>query len=248
MKLVVAIAALLMTGTLAQAGDSYSFEIGGRSVFIHAPSNCGSPSCLTVSIPGVFEYGPRRGHRVRNETRRDESASVSTEADHAAPPSPQVTSEPPPPAAAKVAVQEPSAQQPAAPEPQPQPAPATVVATAPVAAPIQAQQAPTPTAPQAANSPLGVWLTEEKEGKVRIEECGRNLCGYSIDARTDQNKDKVLINMRRTGAKWSGRIHDPKGGSTYDSTIAMKGPDRLQVQGCAFGGMFCGGQTWSRVN
>jgi uncharacterized protein (DUF2147 family) len=28
----------------------------------------------------------------------------------------------------------------------------------------------------------------------------------------------------------------------------MKGTDTLRVQGCAFGGMFCGGQTWSRLN
>ena len=33
-----------------------------------------------------------------------------------------------------------------------------------------------------------------------------------------------------------------------NSTIALKGPERLRVQGCAFGGMFCGGQTWSRLN
>ena len=32
-----------------------------------------------------------------------------------------------------------------------------------------------------------------------------------------------------------------------DSTIAMKGTNSLRVQGCAFGGMFCGGQTWKRV-
>ena len=49
-------------------------------------------------------------------------------------------------------------------------------------------------------------------------------------------------------AKWSGRILDPNTGSTYDSTIALKGIDNLRVQGCAFGGMFCGGQTWSRLN
>lgn len=83
---------------------------------------------------------------------------------------------------------------------------------------------------------------------MRIEQCGANLCGYSVNARTNENAEKVLINMRPTGDKWSGRIHDPKGGSTYDSTIALKGPDRLRVQGCAFGGMFCGGQTWTRVN
>ena len=104
-------------------------------------------------------------------------------------------------------------------------------------------------APRDPNSPVGVWLTEEKEGKVRIEPCGTNLCGYSVDAKSNANGEQVLINMR-PGAdrKWSGRIHDPNTGSTYDSTIAMKGTDQLRVQGCAFGGMFCGGQTWSRVN
>lgn len=35
----------------------------------------------------------------------------------------------------------------------------------------------------------------------------------------------------------------------YVSTIAMKGTNALrEVQGCAFGGMFCGGQTWKRVS
>ena len=99
------------------------------------------------------------------------------------------------------------------------------------------------------NSPLGVWLTEEKEGKVRIEQCGANLCGYSVDAKSNQNGEQVLINMKPgKDLKWSGRILDPNTGSTYDSTIALKGTDTLRVQGCAFGGMFCGGQTWTRVN
>ena len=30
------------------------------------------------------------------------------------------------------------------------------------------------------NSPIGVWSTEENKGNVRIEECGANLCGYSV--------------------------------------------------------------------
>ncbi|WP_353934444.1 hypothetical protein [Acinetobacter baumannii] len=27
----------------------------------------------------------------------------------------------------------------------------------------------------------------------------------------------------------------------------MRGGDKLKVQGCALGGMFCGGETWTRV-
>jgi uncharacterized protein (DUF2147 family) len=136
----------------------------------------------------------------------------------------------------------PQIQQDAAPVPRPAPPP--VVATAPPAAPEPRAASPV----QAANSPLGVWLTEEKEGKVRIEQCGVNLCGYSVDLKSNQNGEKVLIDMKPGKDKWGGQIHDLKSGSMYDATIALKGPDSLRVQGCAFGGMFCGGQTWSRVN
>ena len=150
---------------------------------------------------------------------------------------PTVAAVPPAPPAPTVAA--------APPVPPPAPAPVQAAAVAP----------PTPaTAPtRDLNSPLGVWLTEEKEGKVRIEQCGSNLCGYSVDSKSNQNGEQVLINMKpgkdqNKDQKWSGRILDPNSGSTYDSTIALKGTDRLRVQGCAFGGMFCGGQTWTRVN
>ena len=161
----------------------------------------------------------------------------------------------PPPAPAPV-------EQQAAPAAAPPPAPTVAAAPpAPPPPPVPAPAAPGPVKAAAAtpspaaaptrdlNSPLGVWLTEEKEGKVRIEQCGSNLCGYSVDSKSNQNGEQVLINMKPSkDQKWSGRILDPNSGSTYDSTIAMKGTDRLRVQGCAFGGMFCGGQTWTRVN
>jgi uncharacterized protein (DUF2147 family) len=158
---------------------------------------------------------------------------------------------PPPPAAAPAPGYVSPVQQDAAPAPIPAPAPAT--AAVPPLAPnpqVAVQQQPTPApAVRDPNSPLGIWLTEEKEGKVRIEPCGDNLCGYSVDAKSNLNGEQVLINMKPgKDLKWSGRILDPNTGSTYDSTIAMKGSNTLRVQGCAFGGMFCGGQTWTRVN
>ena len=115
--------------------------------------------------------------------------------------------------------------------------PAAVATPAPQPAPVAAAPAPAPT------TPLGVWATEENKGNVRIEECGANLCGYA-----EKSGEKILINMKPEGSKWSGRIHDPDSGRNYDSTIALKSPNALKVQGCAFGGMFCGGQTWKRVS
>ena len=219
--------ALLLASTAAQA--QYQFDYGGRTIRI-------DPDRGTVSIPGVYD---NTGRRKRNR-----------DSDHARKPaSDQAKVDP------KVDTQTP------APADQPPAAPPAVVTTAPVApapspapppsAPVQQQQAALPAAATAppSNSPLGLWLTEEKEGKVRIEQCGANLCGYSVDAKSNQNGEQVLINMKPVkDSRWSGRILDPNTGSTYDSTIAMKGTDSLRVQGCAFSGMFCGGQTWTRVN
>lgn len=263
MRKLFAIAAFLLASTAAQA--QYTFDYGGRTIRI-------DPDRGTVSIPGVYDNTGRKNNRSRNDQDSDrlrKQAPAQAKIDPQAPanaPAPAEQAPAAPAAAAPVnaspepssataniapadtPTSQPAASAPAAqavqdPAPAARPAaPAPVVATAPVAAP----SAP---AIQALNSPLGVWLTEEKEGKVRIEQCGVNLCGYSIDAKSNQNGEQVLINMKPgKDSRWSGRILDPNTGSTYDSTIALKGTDSLRVQGCAFGGMFCGGQTWSRLN
>jgi uncharacterized protein (DUF2147 family) len=257
MRKLFAIAAFLLASTAAQA--QYTFEYGGRTIRV-------DPDRGTVSIPGVYDNSGRKAKRSRDDQDSDrprkqppQQAKVDPQAPAPGPaqteqaPAPAATPPEPSSATANVAPADtatatppaasapaPQAQQEPAPAAKPA-APAPVVATAP---PAQKQ-----TAPASSNSPLGVWLTEEKEGKVRIEQCGANLCGYSVDAKSNQNGEQVLINMKPgKDAKWSGRILDPNTGSTYDSTIALKGTDNLRVQGCAFGGMFCGGQTWSRLN
>jgi len=269
MKKSLAIAVLLLASSLTTAQAQYSFEYGGRTITI-------DPDRGTVSIPGVYDNTGKKGKRARGEegdldrpTRKapqqaksapqaaPEPATPAAPApaeQAAAPAAPATTSRgEPSTATAAVAPADTAAPAPAPPAP-PQAAPAAPPAPAPVAAPAppppQQKQAAAPAASTlpSANSPLGVWLTEEKEGKVRIEACGPNLCGYSVDKKSNQNGEQVLINMKPGKDKWSGRIFDPNSGSTYDSTIALKGTDSLRVQGCAFGGMFCGGQTWTRVN
>jgi uncharacterized protein (DUF2147 family) len=257
MKWLFAIAAFLMANTAAQA--QYTFEYGGRTIRI-------DPDRGTVSIPGVYDNTERRSKRSRNDQdtsrkQAPEQAKIDPQTPAAAPaPAPAKASPDPSTANANVAPADTStpAQLPAAASTPPiqqkeapaaRPATPPVVATAPPMAPAPTPPAAAAPAVQSANSPLGVWLTEEKEGKVRIEQCGANLCGYSVDPKSSKNGEQVLINMMPgKDSKWSGRIFDPNTGSTYDSTIALKGSDTLRVQGCAFGGMFCGGQTWSRLN
>ena len=221
--------ALLMTSTAAHAGNSVSFEINGHRLHIEAPRNCDSLSCLQISAPGLstsdfgFKTGKSTGTRDDDDVapRSDAPAQKAAAAPQAPAPAASV---PPAPTALASTASTPSVSDDVAPAPANQPA----VAAAPV-------QPPT--------TPLGVWATEENKGLVRVEQCGQNLCGYAV-----KTGEKILIDMKPSNAKWTGQIHDPDSGRNYDSNIAMKGPNALRVQGCAFGGMFCGGQTWSRVS
>ncbi|CAN7752351.1 DUF2147 domain-containing protein [Bradyrhizobium sp. LjRoot220] len=250
MKKLYILAALLLATTSAQAGG-ISFQIEGQRIHIDAPRGCASLSCINITAPGF------KG--LKNKRYDDDDDMASAPAQPAQPqyaPAPvQATAPPPPPA--PVASTPAPAPAPttyaAAPAPtdvaQPAPAPAPELAPAPEPAPAQVAVAAPGPAPVAAapasdpNSPIGVWATEENKGNVRIEQCGDNLCGYAV-----KTGEKILINMRPQGSKWAGRINDPNSGRKYDSTMQLKSNGSLRVQGCAFGGMFCGGQTWKRVS
>jgi uncharacterized protein (DUF2147 family) len=249
MKKLYILAALLMATTSANAGG-ITLQINGERIRVESPRNCNAISCIKITAPGYtgtlgnIDFGS-----LGSKSKDDDEVAVAAPAQPVAPPQAPAPAQAaaPQPAAPAVAAPAPAqttvaatapVQSEAAP-PAPPPAPAVVASTAPVS-----QPAPVAAAPAAdLNSPVGIWATEENKGNVRIEECGASLCGFSV--KTGQ---KILINMKPQGGKWSGRIHDPDSGRNYDSTIALKGSNALKVQGCAFGGMFCGGQTWKRVS
>jgi uncharacterized protein (DUF2147 family) len=238
MKKLIVLAALFMATTSAHAGNGISFEIDGQKIRIEAPRNCDSLSCIKISAPGF------KGFKSNHSDDDDDAVSNPPPAKSAPAPAPVQATAPrpvapvttnaaPAPAQMNVATAAPAIND-VAPSAQ---APVAVTAPASQPAPVAAAPAAAPT------TPLGIWATEENKGNVRIEECGTNLCGYAV-----KTGEKILISMKPEGSKWRGRIHDPDSGHDYDSTIAMKGTNTLRVQGCAFGGMFCGGQTWKRVS
>ncbi|MGX0964898.1 uncharacterized protein (DUF2147 family) [Bradyrhizobium japonicum] len=253
-KLTIAATALFLASTAAaHAGNSIAFQIEGQHIRIETPRNCASLNCVTIVAPGLSD----KPIKLNNINLKGLGGSKD---DDDTTPAPSTTTAQPAPAPVQqqpVQATAPAAPAVAAPAP-----PATTVAAAPAAgydntapaapvaapvaapAPVAIAPAPVAAAPvQAASTPIGVWATEENKGNVRVEQCGANLCGYAV-----KSNERILINMKPDGAKWSGRIHDPDSGRNYDSTIAMKGPNAMRVQGCAFGGMFCGGQTWKRVS
>ncbi|MCP4618003.1 MAG: DUF2147 domain-containing protein [Bradyrhizobium sp.] len=117
--------------------------------------------------------------------------------------------------------------------------------------------------------PIGVWLTEKGDARVKVSKCGTGICGVivalkdPIDRATgqpqvdDKNPNPALrsrpviglslfIGMRPSApGKWSGQIYNADDGGTYVSHVTFSGSDALQVEGCV--GMMCGGETWTRV-
>ena len=259
-KLSIAATALFLASTAAAhaGGNTISFQIEGQHIRIETPRNCASLDCVTIVAPGLSDK-PIKLNNINLKglggSKDDDVDTTPAPATTAQPAPAPVQQQPVPQAPVQATAPAAPAVAPAAPTVANAPSvdtaaqPAAVAAPAPVvAAPVAVAPAPAPApvaaAPVAApNSPIGVWATEEGKGNVRVEQCGANLCGYA-----EKTNERILINMKPEGAKWSGRIHDPNSGRNYDSTIAMKGPNAMRVQGCAFGGMFCGGQTWKRVS
>ena len=242
MKKLYILAALLLATTSAHAGG-ISFQINGERVRIEAPRNCNAISCIKVISPGytgtlgnvdlkgmgkkkddddVVTSAPARAAGTRAGPGRRAAAARSRSG-----------SGDPAPAPTTVATATPSRYEAAPPAP---PAPPAPVAPAP--APLRLPHRRV--RPELADRHLG-------DGREQGQRAHRGMRRQSVRL-FRQHRRRILINMKPQGSKWTGRIHDPESGRNYDSTIALKSTDTLKVQGCAFGGMFCGGQTWKRVS
>jgi len=117
---------------------------------------------------------------------------------------------------------------------------------------------------------LGIWLSETKEGKIRVYRVGNKYFGrliwsknmYAADGKTSNKdsknenkslrnrdlKDLVLLNnlVYDDGEYVGGTIYDPKNGSTYKCYMKPNG-DRLDIRG--YIGISLIGRTsvWTRV-
>jgi uncharacterized protein (DUF2147 family) len=267
MKRICFLLMLMVLSSSAYADNSISFVIGGHRIHIEAPRNCNSVSCVSVSIPGIYQT-------LRKLDRDDDVASVPDVAPVkpvAQPPQP--ASPTPIVATAKPAV-EPVACVPSVPQPPLPSPPAKVEPAAPAKVEVATPPAPVPlmptlaaamppaadTAPkisrishdadddEVADTPLGDWQPGGKNELVRIEQCGRTLCGYVLNASSDLSGEPVLINMKlKAHSEWSGNIYSRDSGNAYYATIAMEGTNSLRIEGCALGHFFCSGNVWSRV-
>jgi uncharacterized protein (DUF2147 family) len=118
-----------------------------------------------------------------------------------------------------------------------------------------------------ADTAIGRWRTETRNGIIDIVRCGASICGTLIGsdgltanpALTDsKNKDATLRNRQlrgitmlsgftRDGAAWSdGSVYNPDDGGTYRGKLTPTDADHLAVRGCIVWPL-CKTQTWTRV-
>jgi uncharacterized protein (DUF2147 family) len=99
-----------------------------------------------------------------------------------------------------------------------------------------------------AGTPLGDWQSEGSKGAIRIERCGRALCGYAIHSPSNDKGEAVLVNMKpKAAAQWTGSVYSQDSGDTYYGTMALKGSNSLRVEACALGRFYCSGNVWTRI-
>jgi uncharacterized protein (DUF2147 family) len=119
-------------------------------------------------------------------------------------------------------------------------------------------------APAWAAEPVGEWRVANGEANIRIDDCDGALWGIvswekdpGVDSSNPNPAERtrptlgihILKGMRPTKpGQWQGEIYNAENGKTYDSRLSLPSPDVLRVEGCVFGGLFCGGENWTRVS
>ncbi len=118
--------------------------------------------------------------------------------------------------------------------------------------------------PALAADAFGVWRHPDNGSLVRTYECGGGLCAKVVKVQDPSRKDVhnpnpdlrsrpiegiVIMNgARKTGDNtWEGQLYNTRDGKTYSGVVTLKGPQKLELEGCVLGGLFCKGVTWSRV-
>jgi uncharacterized protein (DUF2147 family) len=235
MKRFLYLVVLMAFSSSAHAGNSFSFVVAGHRVIVEAPRDCSSPSCVSVSIPGIYEM---RGGRD-GEDDSDDTSYASDTSDAAAPvkrpavaqqqvPTPIIrpasksavepVASPPPPAVAQVAptaapavaASPPSKIQPANTQPpkplQPKPVPVT--------SSLPAKSADTPQAVPPAAASHSLQVLHETDDDPAEAPLG--------DWQTEGNKGSVRI--ERCGQALCGYVLNPSSNASGETVLINMKP------------------------
>ena len=116
-----------------------------------------------------------------------------------------------------------------------------------------------------ANDIVGFWANEEKDGTIRVYQCGIEYCGEIVWTKRGpvsdtKNPNPHLRNRPIIGlvimygfhyegnGEWrGGEIYDPKTGKTYRGKMRLVAPDTLDLRGYVLIPLFGRTTSWTRT-
>jgi uncharacterized protein (DUF2147 family) len=113
----------------------------------------------------------------------------------------------------------------------------------------------------AANAPLGRWLTASGNVVIEIAPCGPALCGAIVEVRANRSMEgggeirarpslgmKIITDLVPIGDnEWQGHIYNRENGKTYDCVVSQLSPTALKVRPYIFVSLIGQTQIWKRV-
>ena len=115
-----------------------------------------------------------------------------------------------------------------------------------------------------ANDITGIWTNEDRDGRIRIYQCGKEYCGDIVWTKDGpevdvNNPNPGLRNRRIIGliimhgfhyagdSEWKGgELYDPKTGHTYRGNLRLTAPDSLELRGYVLVPLFGRTTSWTR--
>jgi uncharacterized protein (DUF2147 family) len=106
----------------------------------------------------------------------------------------------------------------------------------------------------------GNWRNPEGSVTIKVDECGKHLCGWIATASAEAISDakdggtdhligtKLFDGYHRDGPNyWSGTVFVPDLGHTFASHITLIDNNHARVAGCLVGRFLCQSQVWQRL-
>lgn len=113
-------------------------------------------------------------------------------------------------------------------------------------------------APAPDHAPIdGYWKNPIGSAIIAIAPCGRAWCGKVAWASPRGQREAakstanvvgtmVLTGVQRAGGRWTGSLFIPDDNVHVRAWLDLVGSTQLKLTGCAFAGLFCRSQLWTR--
>lgn len=111
-----------------------------------------------------------------------------------------------------------------------------------------------------ATAPIeGLWRNPIGSAIIAIAPCGNALCGKVVWASARGQREAststshvvgttVLTGLTLTHNRWTGSLFIPDDNVHVSARLQLLGNRELKLTGCAFAGLFCRTQIWTRAD